>query len=191
MNIENATYKIAIVKDETFTLDSVDNKPYDYIFNPVGFRRSDFYMAYSINIDDGIGKKRIALIGSAYGRVDNSAVMEDDTLIVLANTILVSIDCRTISMKSHEIKSDTIPFFKVLLGIYRFDNAYIVHGEIDILKLSPAFEIEWSYSGGDIFITQDGSCPFRIENDIIHLTDWNGRKYAVNKFGKDMAGKTV
>ena len=182
MVIENEVYKIIITIDETFTLNSTDNKPYEHIFNPSNLNCSNFYKIFSINIDDDNQKKHIGLIGSGYATVENTAVLENNDLIVLMNTTLTVIDCCTLVLKLHKTISDCGMFF----SIYKFENGYIVYGELDVLKLSSDFEIEWMFSGAEIFVQEDGSNSFYIEKDIIHLLDWEGRKYTLNKFGEEI-----
>ena len=182
MIVENEIYKIEITKDETFSLDSTDNKPYGYILNPTDMKRSDYYQALSIDIDNGITQTCIALIGSLYGTVQDVAILENDCLIVLMNTTITAIDGRTLAMKFHKKISD----FGIYFSIYEFENGYIIYGELDILKLSPTFEREWSFGGADIFVSLDGDRSFYIEKDIIYLSDWEGRRYIVNKFGEEI-----
>jgi len=142
-------------------------------------RRSDYYKVFSICIDDNGKQKHIALIGSWYGADENIAVLECSDLIVLINTMLVVIDCSTLAIKHCQ----TISNGGVYFAIQKFDDGYIVFGDLDILKLSAEYETVWSFSGADVFVTQDGSNPFYIDNNIIYLTDWNGTKYIVDKFG--------
>jgi len=182
MLIENDTYKVKIVRDETFTLDSTDNKPYQFIFNPNNIKRSDYYKTFSISIDDGNNQKHIALIGSLFGADEDVVILEGNDLIVLMNTKLVIIDCRALTIKLCREISD----FGTYFSIHKFEDGYLIYGELDLLKLSPAFEVEWSFSGEDIFVSQDGSIPFHFENDTIYLSDWKGRKYKLNKFGEEI-----
>lgn len=179
--IESELYKIYIEKDRTFTLDSADNKPYDLILNPFEMKRSDYYTVLSINIDIGGKQKNIALVGTLYGEASDIAVLDDHDLVVLMNTNLVVIDCNYLVVKLSKCVSE----YGVYFSIYKFEGSYIIYGELDIIKLSSTLTVDWSFSGEDIFVTQDGSRPFAIENGLIHLTDWNGRKYTVNRFGKE------
>lgn len=179
--IENELYKIHIEKDITFTLDSADNKPYDLIFNPFKLKKTDYYSVLSIQINTGDKQKTIALIGTLYCEACDVAVLEGNDLVVLMNTTLVIIDCNYLVLNTTKRISE----YGIYFSIHKFEDGYIIYGELDIVKLSPTFTVDWSFSGEDIFVTQDGSMPFFIENDLIHLTDWNGRKYSVNRFGKE------
>ena len=182
MFIENEFYKVSISRDETFTLNSTDNKPYDCIFNPSGMRRSDWFKTLSININSDDGQKNIALLGSPFGSDKDIAILEGSDLFVLMNTTLNCIDCQNLSVKFCK----TIADFGEYFSIYKYDNGFVVYGELDIIKLSSVFDIEWSFSGADIFVTHDGTHAFSIENDIIHLLDWNGTHYFVDRFGKEI-----
>ena len=110
----------------------------------------------------------------------------NDDLIVLMNTTLTVIDCRTLSIKFSKEISD----FGIFFSIHKFENGYIVCGELDILKLSPAFEREWSFSGADIFVSPDRDSSFCIEKDTIHLSDREGRRYILNNFGEEIGSCT-
>ena len=182
MFVENEIYKINICKDETFTVDSADNKPYDLVFNPSNMDRSDYYKTLSICIDVNGSQKHLALIGSLYAGDEDIAVLKDKDLIVLMNTMLTVIDCNALTIKSCKTISD----FGVYFSLHKFDDGYVVYGELDIIKLSAELETDWSFSGADIFVTLDGRCSFYIEDDTICLIDWNGTEYKIDKYGNEL-----
>jgi len=113
MLIENGIYEININKDETFTFDSTDNKPYHLILNPDDLKRSNYYKTLSISINDGNSQKDIALIGSLFGADVGVAILEGNDLIVLMNTSLVVIDCNMLMMKLHKQLSDFGTYFSI------------------------------------------------------------------------------
>jgi hypothetical protein len=184
MLIENNTYKIAIARDDTFSLNSADNKPYDFILNPFNMTRGgDYYTALAISIDNGVCLKKFVIIGSdSRGGAYDAAVLENDDLIVLMNTMLFIIDCRTFDLKFHK----EIAEFGIYFSIYKFADGYVIYGETDILKLSSEFETEWTYTGYDIFTSIDAEIPFCITGDTICLSDLAGRKYKLDKFGREI-----
>ena len=77
-------------------------------------------MKIALNAKDFM-QTRIALIGSLYGGVQDVAILENDCLIILMNTILTVIDCRTLAMKFHKRISD----FGIYFSIYEFENAIL------------------------------------------------------------------
>jgi len=182
MFIENEIYKVKIIRDETFTLNSTDNKPYHCVFNPDDMKRSDYYKVLSITVEYFDSEKRIALIGSLFGADEDIALLDGNDLIILMNTTITVINCQTLSISLHK----AIAKGGIYFSMHRFDNGFVIYGELEILKLSFEFEKEWDFSGADIFVTHDGSNPFHIENDTIHLLDWEGRQYVVDRFGNEL-----
>jgi len=71
------------------------------------------------------------------------------------------------------------------IAIYEFDGGYVVHGELEIVKLSSMFEMEWRFLGRDIFVSSDGDCPFEIKGNKIYVVDWLNIRYEIDRFGND------
>ena len=87
---------------------------------------------------------------------------------------------------STEIISSNLPnFFReayspdqgTCFEIYKYQDSYIIHGELEISRLDKDGKILWQRSGADIFTTQDGKDDFRIMKNYILATDWENRKY--------------
>ena len=70
------------------------------------------------------------------------------------------------------------------LGIYEFDEDFIVHGEIQVSRIDKNGETKWGFSGRDIFVNPDGKTEFKIIENRIELVDWEGYKYVLNADGK-------
>ncbi len=68
-------------------------------------------------------------------------------------------------------------------GIYQKSNYYIIYWEIEIIRLNEQFKKVWSFSGEDIFVSQNGECPFSLADDKIMLNDWNGTYYEIDLNG--------
>ena len=62
----------------------------------------------------------------------------------------------------------------------------IVHGEQEITYLNSNGEIQWNFSGRDIFTTADGNEDFIILEDCILAVDWEGNNYKINRDGKEI-----
>ncbi len=184
MHLKNTAYLIDISIDDTYSLESTDNKPYDYIFNPESFTRNDFTKVFSIRVSNGFDDPvNIALIGSLYSCAKDCAVLEDSKLTVLMNSEITVIDLDSLKLIEHKELSDFGCFF----SIYSFDKGYLVYGELEIVKLSNTLEIEWEFSGADIFVSPDDSInPFSINGDTIELRDWNGNYYHLEKSGNQI-----
>lgn len=68
--------------------------------------------------------------------------------------------------------------------IYPHEEGYFVHGELSITKLTRSGQIEWQFSGRDIFVTPDGEDDFKLGDDRIVVRDWQGYVYTLNLNGK-------
>lgn len=62
-------------------------------------------------------------------------------------------------------------------GIYKFNEGYIIHGELDIIMIDKNGNIKWSFSGRDIFVLPSGEESFTINGDKGYVIDWDGYRY--------------
>ncbi len=179
MYLENDKYFVNITIDTTYTVDSADNKPYDLVFNPANMKHNDFSKAFCIEVVMHEQTKTMALIGDFYCYDSECAILEGDILTVLQNNTITQIDLSTNSLVLHTI----LDTFGCNFGIYQKSNYYVIYGEIEIIRLNEQFEKVWSFSGEDIFVSQNGECPFELADDIIKLNDWNGTYYEIDLNG--------
>lgn len=179
MYLENDKYTVNITVDPTYTVDSADNKPYDLIFNPANMKHNDYSKAFCIDVTMHEQSKMLALIGDFCCYDSDCAVLEEDILMILQNNMITQIDLST----------NSIILYKVLdtlgcnFGIYRKFNYYIIYGEMEIVRLNEQFEKVWSFSGQDIFMSQNEKFPFELTDDRIKLYDWNGTYYEIDLNG--------
>ena len=68
--------------------------------------------------------------------------------------------------------------------IFKHQDDYIVHGELQVTKLNKDGQVMWEFSGADIFVSIDDECEFKIESDGILLTDFAKTKYKIDFDGK-------
>ena len=68
--------------------------------------------------------------------------------------------------------------------IFKYQDSYIVHGEMEITRLDRNGNIQWQQSGADIFTTLDGQDNFKLTDDYIIATDWQNRIYKFGYGGK-------
>ncbi len=66
MFLENNNCNIDIKIDETFTIDSADNRYYNIIHNPCHYKHNDFAKTLAIHIDLFSSEYSIALVGPFY-----------------------------------------------------------------------------------------------------------------------------
>lgn len=183
MILSNENYEIEITIDNQYTLLSTDNKFYNHVFQMEEFTRDDYISTFSVSVRSLIVNYKIAIIGRAYGSVENCAVLEGDRLVILIDDYMVFLDLPT---KKLELKIKLIDF-GAGIEIYAFDNGYIVNGEVDIIKVDKLGNKVWEFSGRDIWVRPNGESSINIQGDRILLIDFEGYQYYLDKWGKEIS----
>ena len=176
MIVKSRNVSVKIDIDNTFTLDSTDNRPCDVILNPCNYKRGDFYHVLFILITSAENEISLALIGDYYSSDSECAVLEKDILTVLQNQTITQINIDDGSIVKHiELNGIGCNF-----GIYKVEKGYVIYGEEEITMLNFNFEKMWSFSGKDIFVSASGKTPFEIKENIIHLYDFENNYYEID-----------
>ena len=98
MVLQNDICTVTISIDETYTVDSMDNKPYDLVLNPADLKHNDIYKVFSIQIDLHQKVISIALIGDYYIYDTDCAVLEGVVLTILQNKSISRLNVNNGSM---------------------------------------------------------------------------------------------
>lgn len=176
-------YEIEIQKDDTYSVDSADNQ-FDY--KNIYFTPSDFILPTKIGLKIFENEELIssAIIGSIGGGTrihDKSQIIEIDKLIICCSD---SVFCLSIPYLNllWKTQADQATCFE----IYKLQDSFIVHGEMEITKLDSNGKILWQNSGADIFTTEKGVDDFEITDSFIRATDWENRTYKFSFDGKQI-----
>lgn len=116
-----------------------------------------------------------AIIGSVGGGVavnDTSIIMENDKIILCCSNTVFCLSIPELYL-FWKTKADQATCFE----IYKYQDSYIIHGELEISRLDKNGKILWQQSGTDIFTTLNGQDNLVITEDYIVATDWENRKY--------------
>jgi len=181
--LSNKRYQIEIVRDEQYTLFSTDNKFYSNIILLEEYSRSDFVCGYSIAIKSALSNYKVAIIGRAYGSVENCAVLEDGMLVMLVDNYLIFFNLINQELE----KKIQVLDYGTGIEMYPFDDGYIINSEIDIIKVDKFGRKIWSFSGQDIWVRPNGESSIKILDEGLLLIDWEGHNYHLNKWGKDIS----
>lgn len=155
MFLENQKCRIEIKVDETYTVDSADNRPYDVVYNPCYYKHRDLCKTFSIHIDLFSRELHIALVGPFYSYVFDCGILDDEILTVLQDNTITQIRVTDGSLVRH-IQFDCIG---CNFGIYK---------------------IMWSFSGKDIFVSVSGKTSFELKESSICLYDFEGNDYELD-----------
>ncbi|HBG58037.1 MAG TPA: hypothetical protein DDX07_08495 [Porphyromonadaceae bacterium] len=91
MIMSNEAYGISISKVD-YPLRSTETPKYSRIFNFRGYKESDFYAAFVIQVKAICGEACIALIGSFYADEEHCAVLDGSLLTILMDNEIVRFD---------------------------------------------------------------------------------------------------
>ena len=81
------------------------------------------------------------------------------------------------------IKVDSATCFE----IFKLEDSYIVHGELEISRLDAQGKVVWKFSGSDIFTTTIGKNDFTFEAGVIEAVNWEGRRFYLDALtGKEL-----
>ncbi len=176
MTLENALAKVTISIDETYF--SEENTPgkYDKVFNPNDFKRSELSTVFSVQVDLRNRQYSVALIGDHNCSEENCAVLENNVLTVLQGWDVLQIDLFCAQL----IKCCSLDSMAPNIGIYRVNDGYLIHGEMDITMLDDSLHKLWDFSGYDIFVSISGKKEFEIKPDRICLYDFCDNYYEVD-----------
>lgn len=167
-------YRIYIYADKTFTEGSADNvNQYDFVYFENSEYRFPSVFGIKTFIDDTLIKSAvIGSIGGGTGIHDTSTILEKDRLLICCSDTIfcLSIPELTVLWRTQADQA-------TCLEIYKYQDSYIVHGELEISRLDKDGKILWQKSGADIFTTLDGKDDFTITDNYILATDWENRKY--------------
>lgn len=185
MILENDNYKVHIHLDDTYTIDSTDNLYYDMILNLQNLCKNDVIKVMRIQIDSRLETKYIAFIGSFYCYDFDCALLENHILTILQDNVVTQLDLNHYSVIKSVVFDSNIGCH---FAIYKCFKGYIIYGELEIMMLDFNLKKKWSFTGQDIFVTQNDHQPFQIKNEMIQLYDWNNHYYELDFDGNLLTG---
>jgi len=176
MFLQNDLCEIKILIDESYTVDSADNKYYDIVLNPSNYRRSDIYKTFAIHINLFTEELIIALVGNFYTYESKCAVLDKSTLTVLQGDTITQINILDGSIILHK----QFDCFGCNFEIHKIEKGYIIYGEMQITMLDWNFDKTWDFFGKDIFVSMD------ICEKSIKLYDFEENFYEIDFNGKEI-----
>lgn len=173
---------IEVLDEPTYKFGSADNN-FNYSKQYFGDGATEYPTSkHGIKIyqnDQSIDSCIIIGSGGATGIHENSSVLDKDQLLICC--------CDTVfclTLPDLELKWKTQADQATCFQIFRQQEDYIIHGELQVTKLDKDGNKKWEFGGADIFVSIDNEEEFKIENDGILLTDFAKTKYKIDFDGK-------
>ena len=181
------SFQVQIYSDSTFTRGSQDNL---HSYHAEYLEADDYELLtqFAIKVYECSKLLSSAIIGSVGGGTgihDTSVIYENSRLLICCadNIFCLSIPSLQLIWKT---KADSTTCFE----IYKYEEDYIVHGEIEISRISKDGQVLWQQSGADIFTTLKGGKDFELTKDFIIAKDFESRVYKYDYNGRDLTDKT-
>lgn len=187
MELEKPPYRIKIVNAKHYTLNSADNiESYDIEYYQDYFNGDRHYPTskHGIRIfenDEEIRSAVVCKIGGATGIHEESALIIGNNLYLCCCDNIYCLSIPDLDLKWNKRLDPTTCF-----GIYPFKGDLIIHGELQISRIDLNGNQKWTFGVRDIFVTQDESDSVKIEENKIHLKDWEGYEYIIDGNGKEV-----
>jgi hypothetical protein len=113
--------------------------------------------------------------GGATGVYENSSLIDDSQLLICCCDTVFCLLLPDLELNWSLQADQTICF-----QIFKFQDDYLTHGELQIARLGKDGKIKWVFGGADIFVSTEGKDEFKLEQDHIMLTDFCNTKYKID-----------
>lgn len=172
-------FHICIFNDWDHNPNSADNsRDYKYVYSDNIYEDYPYLTKHGIEVFQNGEVQNSALVMSSGGGTDihDTAALIDNNILLIccANSVF----CLTLPELNllWQTKADPATCF----AIFKYQNDYIVHGELEISRLDKNGRIIWEFTGTDIFTTPTGEDDFRIIDSIIYATNWEYITFQIN-----------
>ncbi|WP_427875088.1 hypothetical protein [Flavobacterium sp. MMS24-S5] len=181
MNVSYKNFEIEVIDDKNYILNSSNNlHQYQKVYCEENeFRSSSKHAVIIKEHGTKISSAIICETEGATGIHENSCTIEDDKI-----WILVSNKIYCLKIPSLEIiwQKEFDQFTNFCL--YKLEEDFLIHGELEIFRITKYGEIIWSFGGRDIWVNPEGSEELTIKDNVILLVDFESNRYILDFYGK-------
>ena len=183
MTFEIGKYQIELLSESEYNGDS-NGKLNGYIKNYL--TESDFKLPTKIGVklyENGteLNSAIIGAEGGATGLHKTSQIIESNRILICCCDSVFCLELPTLNL-NWKTKVDWATAFE----IFKIENGFIIHGELEITRIDNDGKVVWQNSGADIFVSQDGNGEFEVREDFVKATDWDNRMYKWNLNGVEI-----
>lgn len=180
-------FEIEVFDDLQFTLNLADNlRQYEKVY----FNEKDLETKFSpaskhaIIIKEFETKISSAFIYESGWTVkinEKSFIIKDDKIWIIAGNKVYCLSIPSLDLKwQKEFDNFTN------IAIYKIENDFLIHGELEIFRITKEGQILWRFGGRDIWVNTEGKPEFNIENDTIRLFDFESNEYVIDFNGNQI-----
>nr|WP_294787497.1 hypothetical protein [uncultured Flavobacterium sp.] len=177
MKIDYKNFEIEVIDDQNYTLNSPDNLRH-------------YQKVYSEDIESYISSKHAIIIkeeeieissviicesGGATGIFANSFIIQEDKIWLCACNKIYCLEIPSLELIWQKEFDQFTNFC-----LYKLEYNFIIHGELEIFRITKEGEIVWRFGGRDIWVNTNGKMELTIENKLIRLFDFESNEYVID-----------
>ncbi|QOG03947.1 hypothetical protein [Flavobacterium sp. MDT1-60] len=181
MKQQYKSFEIEVRDEPNYIFNSVKNlRQYNKFFFHEDYYQENFNTTskHAIIIKEfetEISNAIIGEIGGATGVYDNSFIIENDKIWICVCNKIYCLEIPSLEL----IWQKEFDHF-TNLSIYKLEKDFVLHGELEILRITREGEIVWRFGGRDIWINPEGKTEFNIEDNVIRLFDFESNEYVLD-----------
>lgn len=168
--LEAAGYEVLLDKVPRISA-ALGDGPREYFFGEDPYHATSIHRVRVLKAGEDVSSCILAATGGATGIHEHSALTRNDECLVAVGPFFCSLRLPGLEL-IWSLQVDQITCF----GVYHSErhHCYIVHGELDISRVSYDGKRVWSAGGKDIFTGE-----FTVLDDHSRVVDFNGETYDV------------
>lgn len=109
---------------------------------------------------------------------EHSAVVHNDRILVCCGNRICSLSIPQLNLE-WSLEADPATCF----GVHCYNDAIIVHGELNMTRITPQGSVNWSVSGADIFTDVTGTDSLRFYDNHFEVCDFSENIYTISYDG--------
>lgn len=183
MKVDYKNFEIEVIDDKNYNLNSADNSHH---YQKVYFEESKFRLncKYAITVKEygvEISSAIICEAGSPTGIFNNSFIIEDDKIWIRICNKIYCLEVSSLKLIWQKEFDEVTNFC-----FYKLGDDFLIHGELEIFRITKKGEIIWSFGGRDIWFNPIGHNELTIEENRIRLFDFESNEYVLDFEGKEL-----
>lgn len=188
IEIAHQQYKVFIYTDHQYTVESADNlRRYNRVYIDDSCDRHSNVSNVAILVKHGQDEVASAIlcdIGVFTGLSESSFIIEERVLYICAGNKLYYLNIPDLTLKWTG-QVDYVTNFSV----QKLEDDLLVHGELEITRITKLGEIKWRFGGQDIWVNTNGFPVITLLYDRIKLVDFQSNFYAIGFDGNTISKK--
>jgi hypothetical protein len=176
---ETGGCSIGLVNETLYNPESSDNvieynkfysdKPYSEYAYPT------MHGVFALIDDAVVNSACVCASGGHTGIHSNCSILNNDRLLICCASKVFCLTVPNLELL-WSTKADSATCFE----IFKFEDSFIIHGELEISRLDPHGKALWKFSGSEIFTTPTGKEDFKINAGLVEATTWDGVKFCLD-----------